>query len=103
MHKTVLSKIINGVRTVTLNRPNRLNAINASLIRDLHDTLADAQADLKTDVIVLRGAGRAFCSGDDLIEFSETATSEKVARKYIEDIQDITRLIALKEKARFIR
>ena len=98
MQKTVLSKLINGVRTVTLNRPNRLNAINASLIRDLHDTLADAQADLQTDVIVLRGAGRAFCSGDDLIEFSETATSEKVARKYIEDIQDITRLITLKEK-----
>jgi enoyl-CoA hydratase/carnithine racemase len=51
---------------VTLNRPQRLNAIGGRLLADLHDALQQAQDDADTRVIVLAGAGRAFCAGDDL-------------------------------------
>ena len=98
MGDTVLSNVLNGVCTITLNRPGRLNAINADLIRDLHDTLDNAHGDSVTKVIVLRGAGRAFCAGDDLVDFPRYATSEPVARQYIEDLQEITRLIMFREK-----
>ena len=98
MSETVLSGLVHGVRTITLNRPQRLNAINGDLIGDLHDALVEAQADPQTRVIVMRGAGRAFCAGDDLIDFPQYATSEAVARQYVEDIQEITRLIVFQDK-----
>ena len=98
MSGTVLSSLSNKVRTITLNRPHRLNAINGPLIADLHTALVEAHADPETRVIVLRGAGRAFCAGDDLIDFPQYATSEAVAREYVESIQEITRLIVFQEK-----
>jgi enoyl-CoA hydratase len=51
---------------VTLNRPERLNAINGDLIAGLRDSVALANRDPEVRVIVLRGAGRAFCAGYDL-------------------------------------
>ena len=98
MSDTVLSRVANNVCTITLNRPERLNAINGPLIADLHTALTDAHADPEARVIVLRGAGRAFCAGDDLIDFPRYATSEAVARAYVEDLQEITRLIVFEEK-----
>jgi enoyl-CoA hydratase len=58
-----------GVRLV-LNRPSKLNAISAELRDALTDAIAEAAADERVRVIVIAGAGRAFCSGYDL---SETA------------------------------
>jgi enoyl-CoA hydratase len=56
-----------GVR-LTLNRPSKLNAINAELREALTDAIAAASADESVRVIVIAGAGRAFCSGYDLSE-----------------------------------
>jgi enoyl-CoA hydratase/carnithine racemase len=98
MTGTVLSELANGVRTVTLNRPERLNAINPELLADLRDALAEANRHPDTRAILLRGAGRAFCSGDDLKEFEEQVGTEAETRRYIEDIQDITREIVLGDK-----
>ena len=63
------------VSVVTLNRPERLNAIGAQLLIELHQALVEAQADPATRVIVFTGAGRAFCAGDDLKEFGEQAST----------------------------
>jgi enoyl-CoA hydratase/carnithine racemase len=79
------------VSIVTLNRPERLNAISAGLLADLHDALASAQADADTRAIVLTGAGRAFCAGDDLKEFGEQSASAAAIAATCEDIQRITR------------
>ena len=98
MSATVLTELKNGVRTLVLNRPHRLNAINADLVRDLGAALAHAHADAATRVVVLRGAGRAFCSGDDLVEFGEQARSEAAARRFLRDLQEVSRLIVLGEK-----
>ncbi len=95
---TVLRTVENAVCTVTLNRPERLNAINAAMIAELNAALADADADDAVRAIVLRGAGRAFCSGDDLKEFDQQSRSETIARRYIEDLQEVTRRIVHGDK-----
>ena len=56
----------NAIGRVVLNRPKRLNAINARMTSDLQDAIRLATDDPSTKVIVLSGAGRAFCAGYDL-------------------------------------
>jgi enoyl-CoA hydratase/carnithine racemase len=98
MTETVLTSTADGVRTIALNRPERLNAINPELLADLRAALAEANADTATRAVILRGEGRAFCAGDDLKEFDRQAGTEAETRAYIESIQDITREIVLGEK-----
>lgn len=83
-----LLSIEDGIAVVTLNRPRRLNAIGGTLLADLHDRLARAQASPEARVVVLTGAGRAFCAGDDLQEFPAQAAS---AAETCAAIQRITR------------
>ena len=59
-----------GVLTITLNRPDVLNAFNADLHRALAAALSDAQVD-DVRAVVITGAGRGFCVGQDLTEFRE--------------------------------
>jgi enoyl-CoA hydratase len=66
MADTVLTERADGVATLTLNRPERLNAITAELAEDLRAALAAANADDQIRVVRLRGAGRAFCAGYDI-------------------------------------
>jgi enoyl-CoA hydratase/carnithine racemase len=84
-----------GVRVVTLNRPQRLNAIVPALLEDLIAALQAADRDPAVRAIVLTGAGRAFCAGDDLKEFGSQSTDEATTRAYIARIQDVTRAIVL--------
>jgi enoyl-CoA hydratase len=63
---TVLYDAADGVATLTLNRPERLNAITPDLIADFQAALGRAQGDGDVRVIRLRGAGRAFCAGYDI-------------------------------------
>ncbi len=55
-----------GVRTLTLDRPERLNALTPAMMRDLHLALIDASRDPGVKCVVLTGAGRGFCAGFDL-------------------------------------
>jgi enoyl-CoA hydratase/carnithine racemase len=55
-----------GVALVTLNRPDRLNTMNAELVRTLSAALTEINDDTDTRVVVLTGAGRGFCAGLDL-------------------------------------
>jgi enoyl-CoA hydratase len=64
--QTILYESANGVARLTLNRPERLNAITAQLTDDLRHAVATANEDSSVRVIVLSGAGRAFCAGYDL-------------------------------------
>src|SRR2546423_13901748 len=60
------------VLTVTLNRPDVLNALNAATHKALAAALRDARAD-DVRAVVITGAGRGFCVGQDLTEFKEEA------------------------------
>lgn len=55
-----------GVRTITLNRPDRLNALTGSIMVPLADACADAARDASVGCVVVTGAGRGFCAGGDL-------------------------------------
>lgn len=86
------------VSVVTLHRPQRLNAIGGELLVDLHDALVAAQNDPATRAIVLTGAGRAFCAGDDLKEFEQQAQSAASIAQHCDRIQQITRDIMFGNK-----
>lgn len=62
-----------GVALVTLNRPQRLNALTAEMVADLYDVLLGLGQDASCRVIVLTGAGRGFCAGDDLRDYHPPA------------------------------
>ena len=97
-YDTVLSTLTgDGVRTLTLNRPGSLNAMNRALIADLARAVTDANACPATGAIVLTGAGRAFCAGDDRREHVHPQT-EAEARAHVEAIQSVTRALVLGEK-----
>jgi 2-(1,2-epoxy-1,2-dihydrophenyl)acetyl-CoA isomerase len=55
-----------GVRIITMNRPDRLNALNGEIMALLADATADAARDASVGCVVITGAGRGFCSGGDL-------------------------------------
>ncbi len=58
-----------GVVVLQLNRPERLNAINDAMARELKETLAALAADASVNAVVMTGAGRGFCSGIDMRDF----------------------------------
>jgi 2-(1,2-epoxy-1,2-dihydrophenyl)acetyl-CoA isomerase len=62
----LLSDDVEGVRTLTLNRPERLNVLTAALARQLHEALVNSMRDPAIRAIVLTGAGKGFCAGFDL-------------------------------------
>lgn len=62
----VLLEIRDGIMTVTLNRPAKLNAIDNDLARQLLEAISAAGRDEQVRVLMLRGAGRAFCAGRDV-------------------------------------
>jgi enoyl-CoA hydratase len=65
----VLTEDSEGVRVLTLSRPNKLNALNTALTIALCDALLQAGADSSVRVVILLGSGRGFCAGGDLAEF----------------------------------
>ena len=98
MASTVLVSTKNSVRTLMLNRPERLNALNAALLEELRAALEAANSDKSIGAIVLTGSGSSFCSGDDLKEFDEQSSSPKHTHEFVESIQDITRQLVVGEK-----
>ncbi len=85
MPDSILLTQQDGVLTITLNRPEVLNAFNDQMLRELHDTLRQAARDAAVRCVVLTGAGRAFCSGQDLRDRTGPATfslSESLRSRY---------------------
>ncbi len=64
----LLIDAVGPIRRLTLNRPEKLNALSSELVERLSSALADAGADDDVRVVIIRGAGRAFCAGYDLLE-----------------------------------
>ncbi len=62
----LLYEVSDGVATITLNRPDRLNAITGPMLDSLSKVLRDSDVDREVRVIVITGAGRGFCAGLDL-------------------------------------
>jgi enoyl-CoA hydratase len=62
----LVDPVADGVTRLTLNRPDRLNAITRELVDEVHAALDAVDADHDCRVVILTGAGRAFCAGADL-------------------------------------
>ena len=69
-----------GVTRITLNRPDKLNAMNAELVSELHDVLTGVATDPACRVVILTGAGRGFCAGLDLGGYGAAPGSEGPGR-----------------------
>ena len=84
MQQDLIEAISDGVATLTLNRPDRLNALSAAIMDGLLEALPRLAADPTVGAIVLTGAGRAFCAGGDVKRMAQEtvvrSTDEDVAR-----------------------
>jgi enoyl-CoA hydratase/carnithine racemase len=76
-----------GIGTITLNRPERLNALTFEVYRELTDTFASLRDDNDVRVVVITGSGRAFCSGGDVHEIIG-----ELFERNIEGLLEFTRL-----------
>ena len=77
-----------GVATLTLDNPGKLNALSVAMIEALQDALHAVGGDASVRVVVLRGAGRAFCAGHDLREMTEARRSEDGGLGFFEALFD---------------
>lgn len=83
-YENILVQKENGIATVTINRPKKLNALNRDTIQELHDAFAALETDADAKVIVLTGSGeKAFVAGADISEFADFSVEEggKLAAK----------------------
>jgi len=67
-------EVANRVATITLNRPDKLNAWTATMEKEVRASLEEAERDANVGIIVLTGAGRGFCAGADMSLLSSVAT-----------------------------
>jgi 2-(1,2-epoxy-1,2-dihydrophenyl)acetyl-CoA isomerase len=65
-YQTILFQVTEGIARLTLNRPERLNSFNTDMHSEVRDALATLQRDASARVLVITGAGRGFCAGQDL-------------------------------------
>ena len=64
--ETLLYDVEDGIATITLNRPDRMNAFTARMMKDLIEAFDATDADDAVKAVIVTGAGRAFCAGADL-------------------------------------
>jgi 2-(1,2-epoxy-1,2-dihydrophenyl)acetyl-CoA isomerase len=92
--ETLLYDLDGGVLTITLNRPESYNACNEQMTTDLQEALRAAEKDAGVRSIVLTGAGKAFCSGQDLKDAPAPGTKRSLAdslqRRYNPIIRKLT-------------
>ena len=86
METLVLERADNGVVTLTLNRPERKNAMNAAMFNELLGVFREVDASTTDRVLVITGAGDAFCSGADL---SDRGSDTRHAMQRLHWVADI--------------
>ena len=88
-YNNILTQDNDGICTITINRPSKLNALNSETIGELHNAFAKANEDPQVKVIILTGSGeKAFVAGADIAEFAHFDVNQgaALARKGQEDL-----------------
>jgi enoyl-CoA hydratase/carnithine racemase len=80
-YEQILYDVADGVATVTLNRPDKLNAWTGQMEKEVQAAMAQAEADEDVRVIVLTGAGRGFCAGADMQDLGKVAGTSSPAER----------------------
>ena len=103
--QSVLTDYQNGIQIITLNRPERLNAVNLALTQGLLAALQQANANDNVRVVVLNGAGKAFCAGADLKHVNDNLLTTDVKNgnsgekeQEVYAMQEVTRQIINSKK-----
>jgi len=81
---SILSEVRAGYHVITLNRPERLNAFNDAMHEALRDAIAQAEADESCRALLITGAGRGFCAGQDLSDRLLKPGEKPLPRKSLE-------------------
>ncbi len=99
MNEEVLYNVSNGIALLTLNRPDRRNSFTLSMIHRWADLLIEANADTNVRVIVVTGAGGAFCAGIDL-DVLETIERTPLARRNFltDEVHRVARAVEASDK-----
>ena len=71
-YETIKYEVAEQILTITLNRPDKLNAFNAAMQKEMIDAFDAADKDDNIRAIIVTGAGRAFCAGADLSSGADT-------------------------------
>ena len=97
-YECLIYEVKDSIATLTLNRPDRLNALGGSLRDDLHDAVTRSAADPEVRVMIITGAGKGFCAGGDVKAMNEAKEGRR-ERPFMEKIapgRDRT-LLAMRE------
>ena len=89
MENAVLFEVNNGVATITLNRPDRYNAVNQDLVDGISNSLKKCEADQSIRAVVITGAGRGFCAGADMSVFGDEVTADQRSQYIIDQYQPL--------------
>src|SRR5258706_15008972 len=88
----VLHEQVDGIAILTLNRPDKLNALDYATIDLLMDVLDKIEDNASVRAVILTGAGRAFCAGGDIAEFSDSVRRgvEPALKEFVRRGQGLT-------------
>lgn len=79
----LLKELSSGVLTLTMNRPEKRNALNRELMSELEDALQDARVNADVRVVVIKGNGKSFCSGADLGNLDEMRKNVIILKEHL--------------------
>ena len=77
--ENILYEVVEGRARITLNRPEKRNALSDELLRDLEEALWEADDDTRVHAVIIRGAGSSFCAGYDLAGGRRKSDASRVA------------------------
>ncbi|HYE65296.1 MAG TPA: enoyl-CoA hydratase-related protein, partial [Pyrinomonadaceae bacterium] len=97
-HREVLSTLDGAIALITLNRPEKRNALNEALVSGLKQALSDADDNEAVRAVIIKGAGADFCSGADLAALQKI--SESSVMENLEDAAELMQLFALIRRVR---
>jgi len=92
----IIVETANSIQTITLNRPEKRNALNDALLGALKDALRETETNENLRAVVIRGAGKDFCSGADLSALQKIAESDVLENLW--DAENLLELLAMIRK-----
>lgn len=89
--ETIALEKKDGTAVLTLNRPEKLNAVNMTMRAEILSVLADLEKDEQVKVLIVTGAGRGFCAGADINEFAAGADDADLQKEVNKKLLEMAR------------
>ena len=86
MYSEIIYEVADPVATITMNRPDRLNAFTTRMLAEIRHALAEAEKDSRVVGIVLTGAGRGFCAGMDMDALDDISAGSRSASQDMSEL-----------------